>query len=176
MSDAPIEPRICGSAPPNGVPPFGRFIVLGYSDGPTSGAVECADGSAAYRFELLASDDDGAYDREAWDQGEQLRVYSLAALPTGTFQQLADVLARVEEPGWPVWVPRWTFESQDLAEAIESEVDALLDAAPSPDLVLATGSIVREVLAVKAIHDQDLADVRDWFTFMGLTPGRGGVS
>jgi hypothetical protein len=169
MSNASIEPRICGSAPPNGASPFGRFIVLGYSDGPTSGAAECADGSAGYRFELLASDDDGAYDREAWDQGEELRVYSLAALPAGTFQRLADVLARVEEPRWPVWVPRWTFESQDLARGIEGEVDALM-AAPPSDLVLASRNIVKEVIMVKAASHQDLVGVRDWFMFLGIIP------
>jgi len=41
--------------------------------------------SAAYTFEMLALDGDGKYDSQAWDRGEEMRIFSLAALPLTVF-------------------------------------------------------------------------------------------
>src|SRR5262245_37097605 len=94
-----------GSNARTALPLLGRVISLAYEDGPTSGAAESADSSTSYRFELLAIDVDGVYDHDAWDRGEELRVYSLTKLAEGSFGRIVAVLSQFEQPTWPVWVP-----------------------------------------------------------------------
>jgi hypothetical protein len=65
--------------------PFGRIISLGFYDGTTSGVAQCSHCSRFYKYELVA-----------WDSSQDLRIYSLAALPQESFEALLKLLSGVE--------------------------------------------------------------------------------
>ena len=155
-------------------PPFGKVIALGYHDGPTLGAVQCAGGTDAYRFELLAIDVDGVYDGAAWDRGEELRVYGLAPLPLGSFERIVRILSAIEQPRWPVWAPGMATSAAGLDRLVEREVRPLLDAAGRPTLAVAGPGLLLPVRAARALEpgETDQPPQRDWFAFLGFDAPR----
>ena len=152
-----------------GSPPFDRVIALDYNDGPTAGAVRCASGTGSYRFDLLAIDVDGAYDQEAWDRGEELRVYGLAPLPPGSFERIVGILTGIEPPRWPVWAPGTTTTAA-LDDRIEQEVILLLEAAGPPTLVAAGPGLLAPFRAAREIGSAGIGQPldRDWLAYLGL--------
>src|SRR3954454_10456068 len=107
------------------VAPFSRVVGLNYYDGPTDGVAESMDHTTCYRFELLDELPD-------WDEGNDIRVFSLAVLPPGSLDSLLDVCPGSEHATSPVWVPIWKFDSTAAQETAEREVQRILDrAAPS---------------------------------------------
>ncbi len=157
---------------PGGEPIFSKAIALDYRDGPSWGAVQCASCTAAYRFDLLAIDVDGSYDRAAWDRGEELRVFGLAILPTGGFERVVNLLSSVEHPRWPIWAPTMTGTAAELPALVETEVVPLLEAAGSTRLVVATQGLLAPIRVSRAIdgrvNDRKWSD-RDWFSLVGLS-------
>lgn len=151
---------------------FDRVIVLGWFDGPTYGVAQCSGGVKAYRFNALATDVDGKHNRSAWDAGEEVRIYSLAPLPDGAFDLLAQLLSETEMPHWPVWhwSPRSQFAAEDVESSFLQRIDDILDTATAPELAVATrvGYLQSELLAVSQVTDSDLATVQDWFAFLGI--------
>src|SRR3954469_8334148 len=113
------------------VGPFSRMVGLNYYDGPTAGVAESQDHSACYRFELLDELPD-------WDEGNDIRVFSLAALPPGSLDSLLHVCPGSQHATSPIWVPIWKFESPAAQETVEREVQRILDRAAPPEAVLAT--------------------------------------
>ena len=150
-------------------PPFKKVIALDYHDGPTSGAVQCAGGTAAYRFELLAIDVDGVYDGAAWDRGEELRVYGLAPLSSGSFEHIVRILAELEEPRWPIWAPGMKAAA-DRDGRIERKVLPLLDAEGRHTLVVAGASPLGPFRAARELGSAELDKSRDadWFAILGF--------
>ena len=138
--------------------PFGQVIFIGYDDGPTSGAVKCATSSKAYRFEMLTRDIDGRYDWQAWDHGEEIRIFILAPLPTLVFEQFANALSQEESR-------RRVAED----EIYFSQVYSILDKADPPELVVATYGISTSILTARQISPGEFDSVHDWFSFLGLT-------
>jgi hypothetical protein len=149
-------------------PLFAKVIAVGYEDGPTAGAVQSIDGTTAYRFKLLATDIDGVYDLDAWDRGEELHVFSLTMLPSGSFERIVAALSQIEEPTWPVWVPGMRHPSHAIDELMAREVEPLLDEAVGESYVVATASLIGPPSAVD--HLVDLEQPQDWFARLGLGP------
>jgi len=148
---------------------FLKVISFGYYDGPTSGIAQCAKCSAAYKYDMLD-----------WDEGQDVRIFSFAPLPSGIFSEIVKVCTKLEKPRWPLWVPRWDFPSTSLKTDVESRISRLFDSARRPTFVLASKDITKKILASKKLEeiDQEFVqdyfssgekkDVRDWFAFLEL--------
>jgi hypothetical protein len=143
------------------VAPFSRVVGLNYDDGPTSGVAESVDHTSCYRFELLDELPD-------WDEGNDIRVFSLAALPPGSFDSLLHVCPGSGPATSPVWVPIWKFDSPAAQETAEQAVQRILDRAAPPEAVIATDASLSTVIARRPVTDDDLRQVKDWFGFLGL--------
>jgi hypothetical protein len=81
--------------------PFARIIALDWYDGPRAGLLQCGECFREFRFEVL--------DELIGEEEQDIRVYSLAPLGSGSLTRLSDALAQYESPRSPVWVPRWKF-------------------------------------------------------------------
>lgn len=140
--------------------PFTQIVYLGYDDGPTSGAARCPASPETYRFELLTRDYDGTYDWEAWDRGQEIRLFSLAPLPLEAYERLGEILSREEL-------------RQKLVEdeAYYDEVASILEQAAPPDLVIATHGLNTRIIAASQVTVNDMANTQDWFAFLGLAAG-----
>jgi hypothetical protein len=137
--------------------PFSQVVFVGYDDGPTSGAAQCRSGAGAYRFEMLDMDAAGKYDRDAWDQGREIRIFSLAPLPAPAFERLAGALSQEQAQA---------RMAQDAAYF--DEVRFILDAASPPELVIATHGISTPVIAAREVSATEIATTQDWFAFLAL--------
>jgi hypothetical protein len=150
------------------LPLLAKVIAFGYEDGPTYGVAESTDGSSAYRFSLLATDVDGIYDYDAWDRGEELRVYSLAMLPPGSFEQIVTILTRLEHPKWPVWVPGLRHPFSQFDDLVTLEVEPILRLSVGNPFVMVTASL--NELPRVVVRPRDLEQSQDWFALLGLEP------
>lgn len=138
--------------------PFLEVIFIRYDDSPTSGVVRCKSGSNTYRFEMLTRDIDGRYDRQSWDQGEEIRIFSLAPLSTKSYELFAGILSQPESQ-------RKIAED----EIYFAEVYSILEKAGPPELVIATHGINTKIIGAKEVTLRDNVSVQDWFFFLGFT-------
>lgn len=155
------EAKLCGkdvSSFIGGDSPFSDLTFINYDDGPTSGVVRCRLSSDIYRFEMLARDIDGKYDWHAWDQGEEIRIFSLAALPERSYQRFLEALPQ-------------SASSKKLAEdeAHFNEVNSILEEANPPKLIIAAHGINTKIIAAQEVISADIAGIQDWFSFLGFS-------
>jgi len=153
MSDSPV---CCRELPafPEAKSPFSKLIALGWYDGPTSGVLECDICSTAYRFEMLDQDPD-------WDEGLDIRIFSLSPLPTGAFAELVEVCEEFfGSPDWPIWVLIWDFGSEAEKNQAAQKIHQIQNRAMNPQLIVATRSLSKELIAARRV---------DWFALLGLS-------
>lgn len=93
-------------------PAQNRVLVLGYSDGPTDGILQFADGRN-FRFQMTHDTPEG-------------RGFELSPLPPDALERHVALLEPHHVPRWPIWVPLWRFVSPALQRDIEAASDALL--------------------------------------------------
>jgi hypothetical protein len=155
------SPPLQSQRGPEAMMPFSRVLGLGYYDGPTGGVAESGDGSACYWFEMLDELPD-------WDEGNDIRVFSLAALPSGSLDRLIRIFPGSENATSPLWVPIWRFDSTAGREAAEREVERVQASAAPPQVVIATDAALSKVIARRSVTDDDLRRVKDWLGFLGL--------
>ena len=148
--------------------PFPHVIAFGYDDGPTIGAVACAAETEHYRFELLAIDIDGHHDHQAWDRGEEVRVFGLAHLPEAAYKQIVRLLENVEPPRWPVWVPGTGGAAAPDHPAIDRAESLLQSAAAPTQIIVAGPSLTTPFVAARELDHgpMDTTAPQDWFTFL----------
>lgn len=133
--------------------PFVRLIATDYYDGPTQGVVECGSCGTLYAFHKID-----------WDDGQDVRIFSLAATH-GSFAELE--ISVVGSPRWPAWVL-----IGDEARGADS-VQRSIDRAASVEFVVASRNLL-EVIDVwrPARLPQDI----DWFDELGCNRASGGAS
>jgi hypothetical protein len=141
--------------------PFTRIIALDWYDGPRAGLAQCGGCNLEFRFELL----DEVINTE---EGQDVRILSLAPLPPNSLSRLSDALVRYQAPSSPVWVPLWKFPSEAEQAALDRLTEEILGAAGPPGWVVATPNLSEEILAAEAITAEDLIRVTDWFCFLSL--------
>jgi hypothetical protein len=144
-----------------GKSPFSRVIALDWYDGPRAGLLQCGECGREFRFELL---DEVIND----DEGQDVRIFSLAPLPTHSMERLSDALSRYQTPVHPVWVPLWQFPTAEEESTLDRLTDQILDESGPPELAIATPDLMGEIVAAKAITTEDLAGVADGFSFLGI--------
>src|SRR4051812_17289579 len=83
-----------------------QVICLGWYDGPVAGLLRLAKSGQVYRFELIDPRQQSDYSDE--------RAYALFPLPGDAFDNLVNHLQETHEPKWPIWVPVWTFPTEEL--------------------------------------------------------------
>lgn len=149
--------------------PFQQVIAFGYYDGPTAGVAQCAACEQAYKYDLLA-----------WDENQDVRVYSFAPLPAQSFQQIVKACSVLGEPRWPVWVPKWEIEQKETEEKVESEVEQALAGAGQVEIILAAEDLVGDILALKRLAPADVSrfqalasagnqnNLQEWLAFLEL--------
>lgn len=142
----------------NYLSPVQKVLALGFYDGPTEGALQCSNGQT-YKFDLMA-----------WEpETQDLRVFCLSPLPSQGWEQLTALCAAHESPRWPVWVVGWH-------DGLHQPIQDILRQAGPVEWVLATEDLQGEILRVKSIRPEELNQVTDWGTFLGLAqelPTRG---
>ncbi len=149
-----------------------RVIAVGFYDGPTRGILQCGVCAAEYLFDMI--------DCNETDDGEDTRIFSLAPLPLGSFEEVVAVCPKEKGPFWPVWAPRWVFASKQQQESASRRVEEILGEASQPEMLMGwIGYWGRKILAAKKLSTEDLSDVQDqqkrfgkgcdWFAFLGLS-------
>jgi hypothetical protein len=156
--------------------PFSKVLALGFYDGPTSGLLQCETCSAVYYFDMLD-----------WDDDHEVRVFRLAPLPPNSLEECAAAFARTEAPQWPVWV-LWvrTSPPAEVREAVDTEVQQILQEAGPAELLIAWTGYGERILAATKVPAEELqgvpdwfslensAQARDWFSVLGLVRNRNG--
>lgn len=138
--------------------PITRVLALGYYDGPVNGLLQCGPNGPHYKFDLLT-----------WDiKTQDLRIFSLAQLPSAAWQQLTEAYERFWEPRWPIWCPLWQFPTEVDRNATERLTKDVLDQAESPTWVIAATDLLGEIQAAKATNENEIRRVTDWCMFLGL--------
>jgi hypothetical protein len=142
--------------------PFTKVLALGWYDGPTNGVLECRPDGQTYKFDLL--DEVRQWPREE----EDLRVFTLAPLPRGAIQRLAEAYARYLTPHWPVWIPAWKFPTASDQQAMDALTDEVLAQAGPTEWVIATTDLLGIILLARRATPEEVARVSDWPAFLGL--------
>jgi hypothetical protein len=139
-----------------------RVIALGYCDGPTNGILECeAPGGPVYKFDLL--------DLLYAEDGLDLRIVSLAPLPTESISDFVSVMAPYQAPHWPLWCPLWSFPSEDAQRAAERDTDQILDRAADIESVIALVDMPGRIVSVRALLAHQVSTISDWPSFLGVS-------
>lgn len=108
-----------------------RMIVLDWYDGPREGFVEFGRPASSWYFR--------AYAQAVGPDGSDDLLFTLAALPAGALDELAEVLPGGAEGG--VWVPDWVFGTEHAKRVADQLVNDLIAAAGSPDVVVRSESL-----------------------------------
>jgi len=152
--------------------PFTKIIALDWYDGPAGGILQCESCQAVYQFDMLD-----------WDY-RQVRVFRLRTLPGECWMQITAALEQEgKTPLWPVWFPN-KWPSDDALENTNRRTKEILAQANPAELVVAWLGYGERILAAQKIPAKDLesepvwfdvqnlSEVRDWFSLLGLTRGR----
>ena len=151
--------------------PFAKMICFGWYDGPTEGVILCERCSASYRFEMVAADV-GKYDYSSWDRGEEIRIFTLAELPTGAWEQFVALLSQTVTPTWPVWYWNSTdkFSSADAEKDFIQKLHRIFHHSSPPTLVVAAHNfgLHKEIVRAKDLATNDIASFQyeDWFSYL----------
>jgi hypothetical protein len=157
--DKRLSPNLSWREGANYASPIQKVLAFDYYDGPTYGVLQCGDGST-YRFDLLA------WDQEILD----LRVFGLWRFPRQRWEQLIAAISARQIPRWPVWVLGWDEGSSVSFDDIRRQ------AGPVEWVVGMEDFPAGQMLRVKSIYPEELNQVTDWGTFLGLAqelPARG---
>jgi hypothetical protein len=135
--------------------PFEKLISLGYYDGTVSGLAQCGGCEKVFHYRLVA-----------WDESQNVRVFSLAQTKAEIFDKVVEVFSRFGRPRWPYWYP--VLPAQE-AKSISDRIDSLLASGDSPRYVIAAESPERAILAVRSIqesvrlpHSADFPKPSEW--------------
>src|SRR5262245_36096829 len=145
-----MTPLLCGQpldALVGGPSPFAKVIALDYDDGPTSGLVRCREDAESYRFEQVAVDIDGRVDHESWDRGEELRIFTLAPLPSEEFDRIVARLAAIEPPVWPIWWPGARDHTPEQDRLLKEDLEPHRVKSKRPVLVVAMSGLLAPIAA-----------------------------
>ncbi len=169
--------------------PFSRFIIIDAVADDVSGVAECGTCRTAYSFDTLQ------YGNPRHEHGttRYTLIHGLRRLPPGSFERMAALVELTRKPDkkrsnfaarllkrfnlntieatfyphWPVWVIDWT-QPQYIRTNLLNALQAIIDPAPLPELIVASDDLTTKIIAAQIVSPDDLAQVHDWFSFLGL--------
>jgi hypothetical protein len=137
--------------------PFNRMVIFDWYDGPTSGILVCQACTAEYAFSMID-----------WDPQHEIRVFSLAGLPSGSLQEVIDFFG--EAPEWPVWFPAQLKTPTEEFRSRLGILDQILEKAGMPKFIVAWSRSRNRPIASRPLQPEVLQEIADWFTLDD--PGR----
>jgi hypothetical protein len=87
--------------------PFSEVVGTGYCDGLLSGLLKCGRCNREFKFDTLYENLDGP-----------IRFFSVAPLPAGSLDRFAKAVGEYQSPTWPIWVPLWSFPTEEVARSL----------------------------------------------------------
>lgn len=146
---------------------FRRMVTYDYYDGLVAGVAECADRNRTYRLQMLD-----------WDTSHDTRIFSVAPLPSETFDAVVAAYAACEKPRWPDWVPTLSACSNTTREQVYTFVEEVLGSTGPVELVIALRLTTGFIVAARAVSEADRRNrdwskwgeasrTQDWFRFVG---------
>jgi hypothetical protein len=111
-----------------------QAVVFDWFDGPRHGVVRLAKPECEFAFEVLAE----RYNPDGLDD----RLFRVCGLPAGS---VAEVLTSIRSLGAPanvVWVPVWSFESEEQKLRADRRIDDVLSRQESTGLVIYTRDLL----------------------------------
>jgi hypothetical protein len=139
--------------------PFKRIIGFGWYGGLTGGVLQCGVCQSEYKFRLVARDR---------NLGEN--IYSLAALPAGSLDDITVACRELGEPSWPVWVPAPNFATPEAESRTSAAVDELRNKMGPEKLYLVMSRLYDSVLAATQAEKDPLPRVVEWFSQIRQRP------
>jgi hypothetical protein len=127
------------------------LVAIDYYDGPTEGIVECSSCRALFWFDKLD-----------WDDGQDVRIFSLAPIPGKTLDGI-ERSDRDPRTKWPTLVV-WANQTELVAE-----VHNLKRAVGAVESVVATEDLLNHLLAWQPVNPVPPVRARDWFLEFGLS-------
>ena len=119
--------------------PLSRIIAVDIYDGPLAGVAECRECRRPYSFHM-----------EAWDRDQAIRVFTLAPLPEGSFDEALASFSDAGQPTWPEWWPS-TFSSDRHREYAWRRANEIMASAGPPECVVIAESLGGPPIAVLQI-------------------------
>lgn len=110
-----------------------QAIVLDWHDGPRMGICEMLQPNCSFRFDILA-------ERSLADDLNDC-LFTLSETPHGIMKELLAILAELGSPETPIWVPRWSFESEEIKQEIEQKIDDLLTGLKRTNIIVRTSDM-----------------------------------
>jgi hypothetical protein len=107
-----------------------QVIILDWMDGPRYGVCRLEKPSCEFVFDCVYESNDG--------EGLETRFFGLRELPTGAVQKLIMALSRLGTPTGTIWVPRWSFATEQEKEDAEATVDQILSLSSRSTLAVQT--------------------------------------
>ncbi|HEY1187442.1 MAG TPA: hypothetical protein VGE74_07275 [Gemmata sp.] len=138
--------------------PTARLIAFGFYDGATDGVLETHSG-IGYRFDLI-DDWPGA-------TADTLRMFLLSPLPSGSFARLRELISPHCEFRQPYWVPSWWHLDATTKGVLDSQVDAVLNAAGKPMWAVAGYFLCNFPLRVRSAFGPP-REAHEWARAFGL--------
>lgn len=139
-----------------GESPFRQIIGLGYYDGILSGLAKCHACEREFHFENLD---------ENLGSGE-VRIVSFASMPRGSMDAWIREVWHPKSAPPGIWVPNWTWPSEEVAKAKTSLSDRICKQASGPQWVVAW-AIAKPMRVIRWLAFPNAKPV-DWFAYCGL--------
>src|SRR5207248_9291908 len=102
-----------------------------------------------------------------WDSQHEMRVFSLAALPSGSLQEIVDLLGQA--PEWPVWFPAQLKSPTGEFRSRLGILDRIIEKASTPKFIVAWSRSQNRSIAARAAQPEVLQEIADWFTLDDLS-------
>jgi len=108
-----------------------------------------------------------------WDEEHEMRIFRLASLPAGAFEESLQALTRIEQPRWPVWVPlARSRPTEEVRSDLNRRLEDILNRAAPPEWLIAWTGYGEQVLAARKLPARELVGVPDWFSLENGRPER----
>lgn len=152
----------CWKGPTSAV--FSDLVTLDYYDGPTTAVSKCAACGSPRLLSVIA-----------WKPGlSPVRVFGVAEITSEQFSRIKNKLVARE---------RLVAAGQsDLGNDYEESLSGLLRESPSPQAVLASADLKKEIIAARTVSEEGLAfenpivrasggDFSKWLSYLGIAEG-----
>jgi len=134
-----------------------QAIVFDWFDGPREGICSLTKPEISFYFELI--------DERPLPDGLDDRLFSLKQIQVSSIDEISTAISELGTPSGKVWVPVWKFQSSLNRDQAEKIINQIVSNSNKTDLVVFTRDMV-EFLGCWRVKPN--AEVKDWFTYLGI--------